>query len=67
MHFARAGEEELLARVGMVEALGGKVLVQFSLERDGIFREEEAVYIETERNRRATQLVDSVEWLQAAG
>jgi hypothetical protein len=27
MHFARAGEEELLAGVGMVEPLGGKVLV----------------------------------------
>jgi hypothetical protein len=30
VHFARTGEEELLARVGVVEALGGKVLVQMS-------------------------------------
>ena len=67
VHFARAGEEELLARVRMVEARAAKCWCSSDSSVTASSEKNRAVHVEAERNRRATQFVDSVEWLQATG
>jgi hypothetical protein len=57
-------EEELAPEVHLVEAGLGERLVQLVLECHGVVGEEQGVDIERERDRRITELADSVEGLK---
>jgi len=57
---AGADKEELFARIGVVQALCGEVLVQFCLEADRVFREEQRMHIEAKRHGRAAEFVDAL-------
>jgi hypothetical protein len=48
-HLGWGCEEELLSGVGLVERPGSEVFMEFVLERDCIFGEEQGVNVEAER------------------
>jgi hypothetical protein len=66
-HLTWARKEELLARVCVIHTPTYEVSVQFRLECHRVFREEQRVHVEPERDGRTPQFVHSLNWFQTAG
>ena len=62
-----AHPEELTPPVDPVDSLLVELPVQCRLERDGVVAEDERVHVELERHRRASELVDPLHRVLAAG